>query len=307
MRRFEHHRLLDHDVQAGGQRRLGQGVVVDVRHGDEHAVDGARREQLRRVVVHLGDVEALGGGGQLVVVGVGERRHLGARVAGEGGEVRLGGPPAGTDDADPRPLSTHSDLPLLTTPPMTPRTLPIAVVAMNPIRDAHGAEQSTDRGRHADRGEPPAAVYSETNEGTPMISTLNRRRGGIVVAIAALSLASAGVAAATAPPGSEPMTSEPMMSEPMTSEPMAAGPTGAACAAVPTEGEGSVDGMADDPAATAASNNPLLSTLVTAVDAAGLVDTLNGEVPSRSSPRSTRRSTRSRPTRSRVYSPTRRR
>ncbi len=33
--------------------------------------------------------------------------------------------------------------------------------------------------------------------------------------------------------------------------------------------------MVDDPVATAASNNPLLSTLVTAVDAAGLVDTLN--------------------------------
>ena len=33
------------------------------------------------------------------------------------------------------------------------------------------------------------------------------------------------------------------------------------------------------PAATAASNNPELSTLVTAVEAAGLVDTLNGEGP----------------------------
>jgi uncharacterized surface protein with fasciclin (FAS1) repeats len=33
--------------------------------------------------------------------------------------------------------------------------------------------------------------------------------------------------------------------------------------------------MADDPVATAASNNPLLSTLVAAVDAAGLVETLN--------------------------------
>ncbi|GAA2144337.1 hypothetical protein GCM10009760_31760 [Kitasatospora kazusensis] len=33
--------------------------------------------------------------------------------------------------------------------------------------------------------------------------------------------------------------------------------------------------MAQDPVATAASNNPLLSTLVTAVKAAGLVDTLN--------------------------------
>ena len=58
-----------------------------------------------------------------------------------------------------------------------------------------------------------------------------------------------------------------------------AGPTGPACASLPTEGEGSVEGMADDPAATAASNNPELSTLVAAVDAAELVDTLNGEGP----------------------------
>jgi len=37
--------------------------------------------------------------------------------------------------------------------------------------------------------------------------------------------------------------------------------------------------MADDPVGTAASNNPLLSTLVAAVTAAGLVDTLNAEGP----------------------------
>jgi len=54
---------------------------------------------------------------------------------------------------------------------------------------------------------------------------------------------------------------------------------GPACSAVPADGEGSFDGMADDPAATAASNNPVLSTLVTAVSEAGLVDTLNGEGP----------------------------
>jgi uncharacterized surface protein with fasciclin (FAS1) repeats len=103
-----------------------------------------------------------------------------------------------------------------------------------------------------------------------MFSKLHRR-GSVVLGIAALSLASAGVAAASAPPSSEPMGSEPAASEPMA----AAGPTGAACAAVPTEGEGSVGGMADDPVGTAASNNPLLTTLVSAVDAAGLVDTLN--------------------------------
>lgn len=62
----------------------------------------------------------------------------------------------------------------------------------------------------------------------------------------------------------------------MSEDPMAGGaPFGAACAEVPTEGEGSVEGMADDPVATAASNNPLLKTLVAAVGKADLVDTLN--------------------------------
>ncbi|MGW2825726.1 fasciclin domain-containing protein [Streptomyces sp. NPDC001443] len=52
-------------------------------------------------------------------------------------------------------------------------------------------------------------------------------------------------------------------------------PFGAACSAVPKNGAGSFDGMAEDPVATAASNNPALSTLVSAVKKAGLVDTLN--------------------------------
>jgi len=56
---------------------------------------------------------------------------------------------------------------------------------------------------------------------------------------------------------------------------MAGKPFGAACGQVPTSGAGSFDGMATAPVATAASANPLLSTLVTAVGEAGLVDTLN--------------------------------
>ncbi|MFE6222538.1 MULTISPECIES: fasciclin domain-containing protein [unclassified Streptomyces] len=52
-------------------------------------------------------------------------------------------------------------------------------------------------------------------------------------------------------------------------------PFGPACAGVPEDGAGSFEGMAQDPVATAASNNPALSTLVTAVKQAGLVDTLN--------------------------------
>ncbi|NUT48837.1 MAG: fasciclin domain-containing protein [Saccharothrix sp.] len=52
---------------------------------------------------------------------------------------------------------------------------------------------------------------------------------------------------------------------------------GAGCAALPAESadQGSLDGMVDDPVATAAGNNPLLTKLVAAVKAAGLVDTLN--------------------------------
>lgn len=52
-------------------------------------------------------------------------------------------------------------------------------------------------------------------------------------------------------------------------------PFGPGCASVPKDGKGSFAGMAKEPVATAASNNPELSTLVTAVKKAGLVDTLN--------------------------------
>ena len=55
----------------------------------------------------------------------------------------------------------------------------------------------------------------------------------------------------------------------------AAEPFGEGCAAVPADGEGSLIGMTDDPVATAAGNNPVLSTLVQAVLQANLVDTLN--------------------------------
>jgi uncharacterized surface protein with fasciclin (FAS1) repeats len=55
----------------------------------------------------------------------------------------------------------------------------------------------------------------------------------------------------------------------------ASGPFGAACSTVPASGPGSLDALAQDPVATAASNTPELSTLVTAVTKADLVDTLN--------------------------------
>ncbi|KQW47781.1 beta-Ig-H3/fasciclin [Nocardioides sp. Root1257] len=50
---------------------------------------------------------------------------------------------------------------------------------------------------------------------------------------------------------------------------------GAGCSAVPADGAGSFNGMATEPVATAASANPALKTLVAAVGAAGLADTLN--------------------------------
>ncbi|WP_242882266.1 MULTISPECIES: fasciclin domain-containing protein [Actinomadura] len=73
-------------------------------------------------------------------------------------------------------------------------------------------------------------------------------------------------------------TTAPASSAPATaaeSSPSADQPFGAACTAVPKSGKGSFTGMSTDPVATAASNNPVLSTLVSAVKQAGLVDTLN--------------------------------
>ena len=70
-------------------------------------------------------------------------------------------------------------------------------------------------------------------------------------------------------------------SSPASSMPASSGTTttssdfGSGCASVPKTGAGSFTGMSTAPVATAASANPLLSTLVTAVEKAGLVDTLN--------------------------------
>ncbi|MFF4989069.1 fasciclin domain-containing protein [Streptosporangium saharense] len=87
----------------------------------------------------------------------------------------------------------------------------------------------------------------------------------------AVSLTACGgdnTGAAPAPSGTPTVTDSAV-------EPVADTPFGTACSAVPSSGEGSFTGMADDPVATAASNNPVLSTLVAAVKKAGLVDTLN--------------------------------
>lgn len=98
-----------------------------------------------------------------------------------------------------------------------------------------------------------------------------RRACAVIIALSAVVAASA-VTQAAAPETAGPAAGT--RSAPRTFE-----PTGPGCAAVPADGDGSFEGMADDPAATAASNNPELSTLVAAVEAAGLGDTLDGDGP----------------------------
>ena len=120
------------------------------------------------------------------------------------------------------------------------------------------------------------------------MSRITRKRvsAGLALAVAAtFALSACSMGGSTAEPSDEPST--PAMEE--TEEPMemdpAANLVGPGCAgyaeAVP-DGAGSVEGMAADPVATAASNNPLLTTLVAAVSGqlnpdVDLVDTLNGD------------------------------
>jgi uncharacterized surface protein with fasciclin (FAS1) repeats len=110
-------------------------------------------------------------------------------------------------------------------------------------------------------------------------SSLNRASG-----LAALALTmSLGLTACGGDANSEPSATETKASAPAKesaeSEPMAddagADTFGPGCSAIPTTGDGSFNGMATAPVATAASANPLLKTLVAAVTKAKLVDTLN--------------------------------
>ena len=85
------------------------------------------------------------------------------------------------------------------------------------------------------------------------------------------SSTTAGAGAASSSAAESTPTETESSTAPMTDEAFGPG-----CADVPADGAGSFAGMAQDPVATAASNNPDLKTLVTAVTAAGLGDTLNG-------------------------------
>ena len=109
--------------------------------------------------------------------------------------------------------------------------------------------------------------------------TSTHRRAGLAVALVSLPLAlaacgSSGSSVASSAPAAAASSSASMSPTADAMDP-AAQVFGAACSAVPKDGAGSFSGMATDPVATAASHNPVLSTLVTAVTKAGLGDSLN--------------------------------
>jgi uncharacterized surface protein with fasciclin (FAS1) repeats len=102
-----------------------------------------------------------------------------------------------------------------------------------------------------------------------------------LLAISGLGACLALTAAACSSSPASSSASSPASSVPASSMPASSGTTttssdfGSGCASVPKTGAGSFTGMSTAPVATAASANPVLSTLVTAVEKAGLVDTLN--------------------------------
>jgi len=106
-----------------------------------------------------------------------------------------------------------------------------------------------------------------------------------LTAVAALGLAGCSSSgSATESDDETTMSDSPMATEDSMADPAAdlVGPGCAAYAEQVPDGSGSVAGMAQDPVAVAASNNPLLTTLVAAVSGqlnpeVNLVDTLNGD------------------------------
>ncbi|WP_435770350.1 fasciclin domain-containing protein [Nocardioides sp. SYSU DS0651] len=106
---------------------------------------------------------------------------------------------------------------------------------------------------------------------------LSQFHRNVGIATAALAM-SVSLAACSEDEGSDgSMGSDDTTSEAAAAEGAGAQTFGEGCSSIPTDGAGSFDGMVKDPVATAASNNPLLSTLVTAVTSIdGLADTLNG-------------------------------
>jgi len=102
--------------------------------------------------------------------------------------------------------------------------------------------------------------------------TTSLRRTGAIAA-ASLALTFGLVACGSDDSSSKDSTASDTTSDTTTSA--GADTFGPGCKLIPSDGKGSFNGMATDPVATAASNNPLLKTLVAAVTQAGLGDTLN--------------------------------
>lgn len=101
------------------------------------------------------------------------------------------------------------------------------------------------------------------------------RRAGAIASIAvalSLTLAACGEDDSSSTASADTATSEETS---MAEDNAGADTFGEGCKLIPADGAGSFNGMATAPVATAASANPLLKTLVTAVGEAGLVDTLN--------------------------------
>ncbi|SFC31437.1 Uncaracterized surface protein containing fasciclin (FAS1) repeats [Nocardioides terrae] len=111
-----------------------------------------------------------------------------------------------------------------------------------------------------------------------MKTTILRSTGLAAALVLSLSVAACGGSDSGSGDDAGASSSSAPMASDSSAAAMDAGskPFGPGCSSIPTSGAGSFDGMVKDPVATAASNNPLLSTLVTAVTKADLVDTLNG-------------------------------
>ncbi|WP_314147989.1 fasciclin domain-containing protein [uncultured Leifsonia sp.] len=105
--------------------------------------------------------------------------------------------------------------------------------------------------------------------------------GVLAAAALALTACSSGAGSSSTDIGKAMTSPSPSASASMDPAADLVGPGCAAYAKQVPSGSGSVAGMAEDPVATAASNNPLLTTLVAAVSGklnpkVNLVDTLNG-------------------------------
>jgi serine/threonine-protein kinase len=137
------------------------------------------------------------------------------------------------------------------------------------------------------------ATFVPSPIGPPSPSHRSRRRtrgvaGGVGLVAAAAVVATAVALTPTSTPAPGGLTASPSSAGPTTTPVAAASSAGVttiadifgpACASLPTTGGGSPQGMTDSPVATAISQNPLLTTLATAIAGVpGLADTMNASV-----------------------------